>query len=434
VLPAGGALRGIRTTLASVACAALSTGCTAPADGPPELRWYANPDAGGQVALAARCAAESGGRYALRVLPLPRDASQQREQLVRRLAARDVSIDVMSVDLPFVAELAEAGFARPFSAEEEPALLDGVLDAVAAAVRWRGRTWAAPFVANSQLLWYRRSVARAAGIDPAAAPVTWEALVAAAERTGTTVEVQGRRYEGYMVWITGLVASAGGVVLGDPEAGRDARPGLDSPAGRRAAEVIRRLAMSRAADPALSTADEEAARAAFQGARGGFMLNWSYAYGAAADAARAGTLDPAFLADVAWARWPRVDADRPSRPPLGGIALAASAFGAHPALAVEAIRCLASARSQAEYMVRERNPAARAAVYDDPAVRRAFPMADLVRESIRDAAPRPLTPYYPDVSAATVRAFHPPRDVDPAATPAAAARLVADVLHDRALL
>ena len=80
------------------------------------------------------------------------------------------------------------------------------------------------------------------------------------------------------------------------------------------------------------------------------------------------------------------------------------------------------------------NPAARAAVYDDPAVRARFPMADLIRASIEDAAPRPRTPYYADVSAAVVRAFHPPSAVTPDRTPAAAATLIDDVLHDRVLL
>jgi multiple sugar transport system substrate-binding protein len=413
-------------------CAAAACTRGAPS-GVPTLRWYVNPDNGGQARLAARCEAESGGRFRLRVLELPRDATQQREQLVRRLAARDASIDLMSLDLPFVAELANAGFLRPFTAEEAGPLADGVLDAPLASATWRGRLFAAPFVANAQLLWYRRSVAARAGVDPEA-PVTWEALVAAAERTGTTVEAQAKKYEGYLVWIHALVASAGGVLLEDPEAGRDARPGIASPAGERAAEVIRRLASSAAANPALSTADEEATRAAFQGARGGFMVNWSYVYGAARDAVEAGTLDPALLADLGWARYPRVDADRPSRPPLGGIDLAVGAFGRHPALAVEAIRCLTSARRQAEYMVDSKNPAARAAVYDDPAVRAVFPMADLVRESIREAAPRPRTPYYSDVAAAVVREFHPPAAVRPGRTPRAAARLVVDVLHDRVLL
>ena len=164
------------------------------------------------------------------------------------------------------------------------------------------------------------------------------------------------------------------------------------------------------------------------------MVNWSYVYGAAQDAVAAGALDPATLADIGWARYPRVGAAAPSRPPLGGIDLAVGAFGRHPELAAEAVRCLTSARSQAGYMVDSKNPGARASVYDDAEVRRVFPMADLVRESIRDAAPRPSTPYYADVAAAVVLEFHPPAAVRPDRTPAAAARLVADVLHDRALL
>jgi trehalose/maltose transport system substrate-binding protein len=393
----------VAARLALILCCSAAAACARDAPGVPILSWYVNPDNGGQARLAARCEGESGGRYRLRVLTLPRDATQQREQLVRRLAARDASIDLMSLDLPFVAELAAAGFLRPFAAEDAAALSEGVLDAPLATARWQGRMVAAPFVANAQLLWYRRSVARRAGIDPAAGPVTWDALVAAAERTGTTLEVQGKRYEGYLVWINALVASAGGALLLDPEAGRDATPGVDGPAGRRAATVIRRLAGSGAASPALSTSDEEVTRAAFQGGRGGFMVNWSYVHGAAREAVAVGALDAAALEDVGWARYPRVEEGAPSRPPLGGIDLAVGAFGRFPALAAEAIRCLTSARRQAEYMVDSKNPAARAAVYDDPEVRRAFPMADLVRESIRDAAPRPHTPYYADVAAGGVR-------------------------------
>jgi multiple sugar transport system substrate-binding protein len=164
------------------------------------------------------------------------------------------------------------------------------------------------------------------------------------------------------------------------------------------------------------------------------MVNWSYVHGAAREAVAAGALDPVVLEDVAWARYPRVDAGTPSRPPLGGIALAVGAFGRHQRLAADAVRCLASAKRQAEYMVDSKNPASRAAVYDEPEVRAVFPMADLVRDSIREAAPRPRTPYYSDVAAAVVREFHPPSRVRPGRTPAAAARLVVDVLHDRVLL
>ena len=111
-----------------------------------------------------------------------------------------------------------------------------------------------------------------------------------------------------------------------------------------------------------------------------------------------------------------------------------SAFTRHPELAVDAVRCLTTAESQRRYMLKSKNPAARGNVYDDPEVRRVFPMADLIRESIADAAPRSKTPYYTDVSAAVARTFHPPASVDPARTPAAADRLVVGVLHDRVLL
>src|SRR5581483_8240333 len=67
--------------------------------------------------------------------------------------------------------------------------------------------------------------------------------------------------------------------------------------GRRAAEIIARLAHSKAADPGLATADEESGRAAFQGARGGFMTNWAYIYGAASEAVASGTLRRAVLDD-----------------------------------------------------------------------------------------------------------------------------------------
>jgi multiple sugar transport system substrate-binding protein len=401
---------------------------------PPVLGWYINPDNGGQAELAAACTAAAGGRYRITVSTLPNDASAQREQLVRRLAARDRSIAIMSLDPPFVAEFAEARFLRPFTAEEAGGFTAGVLTGPVEGATWHGSLVAAPFYANSQLLWYRKSAAVRAGLDPARSPVTWDQIIAGAEQAGATTEVQGNRYEGYMVLISALVASAGGAVLDRPEAGRDARPTLDSPAGHRAADVIARLAHSRAADPGLATADEEAARAAFQSPRGGFMTNWAYVYGAESEAVASGALDRAVLADIGWARWPRVDPDRPSRPPLGGIDIGVGAFSRHPDLAVDAVRCLTTADSQRRYMLKSKNPAARAAVYDDPEVRRVFPMADLIRESIGDAAPRAKTPYYTDVSTAVVRTFHPPASVRPNRTPAAADRLVTGVLHDKVLL
>jgi len=54
-----------------------------------------------------------------------------------------------------------------------------------------------------------------------------------------------------------------------------------------------------------------------------------------------------------------------------------------------------------------------AALYDEPEIRKTFPFADLLRSSLHDAAQRPQTPLYNDVSMAISRTLHPMRDIEP---------------------
>jgi multiple sugar transport system substrate-binding protein len=324
----------------------------------PTLTWYINPDNGGQQDLAAKCTEAADGAYRIDVALLPSDADGQREQLVRRLAANDSSIDLMSLDPVFVPEFAEAGYLRPFTDDEAAVVTKDVLDGPSETVEWNDEIVAAPFWANTQLLWYRKSVAEQAGLDPSRGPVTWEQVIDAAEQTDTTVEVTGARYEGYMVWINALVDSAGGAVLKDPEAGKDATPELESDAGRAAADIIHQVATN-VADPAMSTAIEENVRTGFQADNGGFMINWPYIYGAARSAVDDGSLDKAVFDDIGWARFPRVDDGTESAPPLGGIDLGVGAFSDHPDEAVDAVNCITSVESQTEYMLAEGNPGAR---------------------------------------------------------------------------
>lgn len=402
--------------------------------GPPKLTWYINPDNGGQGRLAESCAAASNGAYRVDVQVLPNDASQQREQLVRRLAAKDSSIDVMSLDPPFVAEFANAGFLRPFDAADEPALTDGVLKGPLTTAYWKDRLVAAPFWANTQLLWYRKSVASAAGVDPTSATFTWDDMIKAAEAQHKVIGVQANRYEGYMVWINALVVSAGGEIVTNVEAGKNAKPAIDSPAGDEAARIIGDLARSDAAPPAMSNAGEEEARSAFQGGTGGFMVNWPYVYSAAKDDVKGGGIPQSVVDDIGWARYPRVSADKPSRPPLGGINLAVGAYTRYPAQAVQLVKCVTALPNNIAYMLDAGNPAARGAAYDDAKVRAAYPMADVIRQSISDAGPRPITPYYNDVSTSVQITWHPPQNVRAPATPRETASFMSDVLQGKRLL
>jgi multiple sugar transport system substrate-binding protein len=157
-------------------------------------------------------------------------------------------------------------------------------------------------------------------------------------------------------------------------------------------------------------------------------------YQAAKSAVEEGGLTQAVVDDIGWARYPRVAADKRSAPPLGGIDLAIGAFSRYPTQALAAVKCITSERSGIEYMVDAGNPAARAAAFDDPGVRQAFPMADLIRESINEAGPRPITPYYGDVSQSVQRNWYPPSEARASVTPQKTDNYMGEVLRGDRLL
>jgi multiple sugar transport system substrate-binding protein len=404
------------------------------------LTWWQNPDASGVVSqIMERCNAAAGGRYRIKGEILPATADAQREQLVRRLAAKDQTMNLMYMDVIWAPEFAEAGWIIPFEGQDRERASADMLKGSLDSATWKDKLFAAPWSSNSQLLWYRKSLAQQAGVDMTREDLTWDQLIDASTRMpegSRFLEIQGNRYEGYMVWINALISSAGGNILENAEAGSNAKPAVNTPAGRRAAEIVKKLATSPAADVGLSTAIEETTRAAFQNSKAWAMLNWPYIYGLGRANAEK---DPAFkrvFDDYAYARYPRVDANMPSKPPIGGAMIGVGAFtpANKRASAFDAAACITSQENQTLRMSVLGEPAARRGVYDDPKIRELFPFAELVRDSIDQAAPRPLSPYYNDITISIQRTWHPPGSVDPASTPRKADKLIGQALKGRVLL
>ncbi|MBO1751927.1 extracellular solute-binding protein [Actinotalea sp. BY-33] len=402
-------------------------------DGPPTLTWYTNPDAGGQAVIAQRCTEEADGAYRIEVSTLPREASEQRQQLARRLAAEDASIDLMSLDPPFIPEFANAGFLAEIPAEMAERVSEDVVAGALAGATWEDELVTVPFWANTQLLWYRESVVEEAGLDMSE-PVTWDQLIEVAQEQDLVLGVQGTKAESMTVWINALVASAGGTIVENPEAPTDEITlGLDSEAGREAARIMGEIGGGGLGGPGLPTADENANLSVFQGDRASFMVNWPFVWTATVDAVDAGTLDAEVLEDFGWAIYPQVVEGEESRPPYGGINIGVGAFSNHTDLALEAAECVVAPENQAEYFATNGNPPASTAAYDDPAVQDAFPMADLIRESLEQAEPRPQTPFYNEVSTGLQETWHPASAVSDS-TPASSADFITAVLRGERLL
>lgn len=396
------------------------------------LTWYINPDSGGndankkgQAHLAKVCTDQAQGAYTISTQVLPNSASDQRQQLLRRLAAADEGVDIMSIDPVNVAEYAEAGFLAEVPADKQEQLKEDAVEPIVESAMWKDKMFAAPMWANTQLLWYRKSAAQEAGLDMSK-PVTWEQLTAAAKKLDSTIGVQAQPYEGYTVWINALVESAGGHIIENEGAAADELElGLDTPEGKNAATIIGEIARSGVGGPAMGSSDETAALDLFSGG-GAFLVNWPYTWSALPDKG----VD---MNDIGFARYPQAKQGAESAPPLGGIELGVNAASTNQEAAWEAITCITTEENQQTYMLGTGNPAARKAVYDDPAIRKEFPMASLIRESLDAGGPRPKTQYYGDLSTALYKEFSPPNEVTEA-TPAAATNFILEVLKGEALL
>ncbi len=431
---AGSRFRVLGAGAAAVVAASGLAACGSGDSGVPELVWYTNPDSGGQAEIASRCSDAAEGRYTISTAVLPREASAQREQLVRRLAANDSSIDIMSLDPPFIPEFASAGFLAPVPDEVAQRVTEDVVDSAIEGSTWDGELVAVPFWANTQLLWYRTSVAEAAGLDMTR-PVTWDQIITAAQDQDVLIGVQGIRAEALTVWFNALIESAGGSIIAenstDPE---EIQLGLTSEAGIRAAEVMRDISNSGQVGPALSTGNEDSTATGFESDQGGFMVNYPFIYPRGLAAVEAGTLDQSVVDDYAATVYPQVDEGVESAPPYGGINLGIGAFSEHPDLAYEATECITSTENQAYYFVSNGNPASDSTVYEDPSVLEEFPQAPVILQSLQQAAPRPQTPYYSEVSGGVQREYHPPSSVDPEQTPQSATELIEAVLRKEQLL
>ncbi len=246
---------------------------------------------------------------------------------------------------------------------------------------WNGELVTVPFWANTQLLWYRKSVAEAAGLDMSQ-PVTWDQIIQAAQDQNKQLGVQGALAESLTVWINALVASAGGQILDNPDARPDEMQlGLETDAGRKAADIIGRIGSSGLGGSGLPTADENASMNLFQGDNGSFMVNWPFVYPAMQAAA------PDVVDDLGWAVYPRVDADTP--PPLPSEASISASVRTARTSTWPGRRSRASSapRTRRSTSSPTATPPSNLAAYDDAEVNEKFPMASTIAESLQLGAP-----------------------------------------------
>lgn len=434
-----------RRRIASAAILALTAaGLTGCSSSDKDLVWYVNPDTGGQAELAAECGKELGINIDVQVLP--QDAGQQRIQLARRLAAGDTSIDLMSLDPPFTAEFANAGYLEEMPSDLGSTLKDQSFEGALKAATWDGKLYVAPFWSNTQVLWYRKSFVEKNNIDMETTR-TWDQLIDAATKANGTFAIQGNKYEAYAILINALIEGAGGHLLEDADKGADAKVTIDSPEGEKAAQIIEKLAKSKAATADLSVSNEGTAASSFAADNGAFQINWTFIY----NNYEANT--PGFKKDIGYTMYPQTEEGKDARPPYGGIGIGVNSHSESKDDAMKAVECITRPENQGQYALSSGNMPASPAGYDSvkeldqermdaeakedssakPEPTYPDDLLQLFQDSVDAAAPRVVSPYWSDISSALQSSWHPPSSVN-SDTPAKSQKFLEDVLKGKTLL
>ena len=170
-----------------------------------------------------------------------------------------------------------------------------------------------------------------------------------------------------------------------------ATPTLNATAVK-AAQIIKDVATSGRADPSLSTAQEDQGRLAFEAGKGAFLLNWPYVWAAAHADAKTSPVTKKVADNMGYAPYPSVNPDEPSHVSIGGANLSVSNTGKNPELATKAALCMTQEKYQKQEAIKEGLPPVMNKVYDDPAVRKVYPFADLLRDQLKTSVVRPFTP------------------------------------------
>ncbi|MFC6092153.1 ABC transporter substrate-binding protein [Saccharothrix lopnurensis] len=350
--------------------------------------------------IVDNCNAAADG-YEIVYHKLPREADGQREQMARRLAAGDTGMDVLSLDVTWTAELAEAGWIREFTGQPKAEVEGGTLETPLETARYEDKLYGAPDNTNVQLLWYRGDLVQTP-------PETWDEMIDQGTeliRQGKPglVEATGKQYEGLVVLYNTLVNSAGGRIVDET----GTKVVMDDGAVK-ALEVLKTFATSPVVDPSFSNAAEDQARLAMEGGKAAFMLNWPYVYAAA-------QANPEFAKNLRWAPFPAVEGGE-SKVTVGGLNYAVSTFSQHPDESFDAVLCLRNAENQKFAAINDGVPPTIESVYEDPEMAEPYPMKEAILETLKSAGARPITPAYQNVSTVISTILSPPASIDPRAT------------------
>jgi len=311
-------------------------------------------------------------------------ADQQHDDLVQHFQAKDPGYDVASVDVVWTAEFAAKGWLQPLKdkmALDTSAMIKPTVDAAS----YKGTLFAAPESSDGGILYYRKDLVPTP-------PKTWDEMmsmcsIAKAKNIGC-YSGQFKKYEGLTVNASEAINSAGGAVLDD-----NGKPNLltaEAKAGM--ANLVKAYADGEIPKEAI-TFQEEESRQAFQDGKLLFLRNWPYVYNLATTEGSSKVKDVLGMTALPGKAGPGASS-------LGGHSAAISVYSKNKATALDFLKFLTTEETQKFFATKGSLAPVLGSLYDDKELVAKLPYLPVLKTSIENAVPRPVTPFYPAVTKA----------------------------------
>jgi multiple sugar transport system substrate-binding protein len=332
---------------------------------------------------------------------MPASSADYFEQIQAELQSGQSGVDVIGGDVIWPAQFAANGWISDLSDRFTGGMQQDYLAGPLGSVQYEGKVWGVPWFTDAGMFYYRTDLLERSGFSEP--PKTWGEMKVMAlkvrqdQGTRYGFVFQGSQDEGGVVDALEHVWNAGGDVLEGNEVI------INSPEAAEGLTLRRSMIVDGVAPQASGDYTTQESQVVFTNGDAVFMRNWPFVYGLLSDpetsAVRPEQVDIASL--------PVAEEGDQSFSGLGGWNFMVNASSEEKLDQIWTFIEYMSAPEQQRTFALEsaRLPTLRS-LYEDEEVLNKLPVARLGREALENARPRPVSPYYSDMSLAMAEQFN----------------------------
>ncbi|AQQ14541.1 putative ABC transporter-binding protein precursor [Corynebacterium glaucum] len=305
------------------------------------------------------------------------EADDQRDTLVQSLQAGNSDYDVMALDVVWTADFAANQWLEPLEGDykiDTSELLQSTVDSAT----YNGTLYALPQNTNGQLLF------RNVDMIPEA-PDTFADIKSACEAMegdADCLTTQLKQYEGLTVNTLDFIHGWGSEVIDD-----SGQPTVESAEAKAGLQALVDAYKEGTIASASTAATEEETNLAFTEGNTAFAINWPYMYSNSEEAG------------LNFEVQPLVGEKGVGVSTLGGYNNGINVNSKHKATARDFIEFIISEENQLSF-AEASFPPVLASIYDNEDLIKEHPYLPALKESLENAKPRPVSPFYPAISKA----------------------------------